>query len=217
MDNHKPPESLNLAAQLANEGMIDVKVSYWANVVGLAMNQDKRLLWRHERMPINATLLSNIDLVERLGGCLENAERAAGALTYRIQRVTRLYLSPGCESPGGRKPDPADVVNMLKSIDPRPAYWSRLEEHFFTLLESLPNDWDATTGDSKPDEEQMARLTWRQNIKREAKRALLESIESLGTTARAIQAIARVPTDFYDIDLDQQSAGKSKKKEKGGT
>ncbi|PKH45761.1 type I-E CRISPR-associated protein Cse1/CasA, partial [Dehalococcoides mccartyi] len=98
--------------------------------------------------------------------------------------------------------------------DPCLTYWSRMEEHFFALLESLPNDWDAATGDSKPDEEQTARLTWRQSVKLEAKRALLESIELFGTTARAIQAIAHVSTDFYDIDLDQKSVKKKKVKGK---
>ncbi|PKH48041.1 type I-E CRISPR-associated protein Cse1/CasA [Dehalococcoides mccartyi] len=211
------PECFNMAEEAIISGVIGGSKSFVTHIVGLATAPNKAgkfIFWRHERMPVPAAFLSNIDLLKRLGSCLENAERAAEALRYRIQRVTKLYLSPDCESPGGHRPDKADVDNIIEATDPCLTYWSRMEEHFFALLESLPNDWDAATGDSKPDEEQTARLTWRQSVKLEAKRALLESIELFGTTARAIQAIAHVSTDFYDIDLDQKSVKKKKVKGK---
>lgn len=54
-------------------------------------------------------------------------------------------------------------------------------------------------------------------VKHEAQRVLEEDIRSLGTTARAIQAIARVRTKFNDDDLKPpaQKVVKAKKKKKG--
>jgi len=86
------------------------------------------------------------------------------------------------------------------------------------LIENLPNDWDNTADDWKPDDHQVATLTWQEHVKREAQRALEESIRSLGATARALQAVARVRTVFYNADLDppQQTLSKIIIKAKGG-
>ncbi len=147
----------------------------------------------------------------------------------RIQAIADLVLNPLLEikRPGvlrtkeGKKPGEAHnkaSLELSKELDPRPAYWTRMEEHFFDLLENLTNDWDITTDDWKPDADQEATNTWRNQIKKEAQQALEESIRSLGTTARAIQAIARVRTDFNDNDLKPlpQKDARTKRKKKGG-
>lgn len=209
------PECFNLVARAHSSGVIDASRSFITHIVGLAAAPNKAgkfLLWRHERMPVLAALLNSVDLTERLGLLLKNAESAADGLKNRALRISRLYLSPDCESSGGRQPDKANVAKIVEAIDPRPAYWARLEEHFFALLENLPNDWDKTNNDWKPENQQRATRIWREHVKREARRALEESIQSLGTTARAIQAIARVRTDFNDDDLNpsQQIVRKTK-------
>ncbi|MBM4326579.1 MAG: type I-E CRISPR-associated protein Cse1/CasA [Deltaproteobacteria bacterium] len=190
------------------------------NIAGIARGKDpaKILFWRHERMPVPAALLADVNLIERLGSLLENARQAASELNNRSLRMAKLYLAPESESPNGRQPDKDEVTNVAKSIDPRPAYWARLEEPFFPLLENLPNDWDTARDDWKPDDQQLASNAWRERVKGEAWRALEESIRSLGTTARAIQAVARVRTDFNDGDLMPrlQHAPKAKGKARGG-
>lgn len=214
----KPPASLNHIARLVQEGIFAKTAQPRANVVGLATDQGKALLWRHERMPVPAVLLGNVDLIERLGGLIQHAEQAATELNSRTRRLAKLYIAPDCESPSGRQPEKDEVTKIVEAIDPRPAYWARLEKHFSILLENLPNDWDATSGDWKPDDQQIATRAWREQAKREAQRTLEESIRSLGTTARAIQAVARVRTDFNDDDLNPspQTADKTKRKAKGG-
>lgn len=190
------------------------------NVAGIARGDEvaKILFGRHERMPVPAALLHDVNLIERLGGLLQNAEQAAFELNNRTRRIAKLYLAPEAESPDGRQPDKDEVTKVAVSIDARPAYWSRLEKHFFTLLESLPSDWDTASDDWKPDDQQAATNAWRENVKKEATRALRESIRSLGTTARAIQAVARVRADFNDDDLKPppQKAVKGKVRQKGG-
>lgn len=211
--NHKPPECLNFVARLSGgHGVLRPK----ANVVGMATNKDKALLWRHERMPVSVALLNDVNLIERLGGLLQNAERAGQVLNERIRRVAKLYLSPTAEDQGGREPHKDDVTRLVEDLDPRPAYWARLEQHFFDLLENLPNDWDDEAGGWKPDDQQHATNTWRKQVKQEADRALEESIRQLGTTARAIQAVARVRTDFNDNNLEPPAQKQAKAKGKGG-
>jgi len=206
-DRQKPAACLNHAARLSDLHSL-------ANIVGFARDQNKILLWRHERMPVPAALLSEDNLIERLGGLIQNAENAAIELNNRMRRIAKLSLSPSAETPDGRQPDKDDVARLIEAIDPRPVYWSRLEQHFYTLLENLPGDWDLASGDWKEDDRQTATNTWREQVKREARCALEESIRSLGTTSRAIQAVARVRTDFNDGDLKPKN--RKSKNRKGG-
>lgn len=218
--NERRPECFNLVARARSTGAVQPDRRFVAHVVGLASvpgKAGKFLLWRHERMPVPAAVLAEVNLIERLGGLLTNAEQAAFGLKNRTRRIAKLYLAPEAESPDGRQPDKDEVTKVAESIDPRPAYWARLEKHFFELLENLPGDWDEASGDWRPDQQQAATNAWRGHVKAEARRALEESIRSLGTTARAIQAVARVRTDFNDDDLKPppQKAAKAKGKAKG--
>jgi CRISPR system Cascade subunit CasA len=202
--NERRPECFNLVARARSTGAIQPQEQFVAHAVGLASAPNKAgkfLLWRHERMPISAAMLADNNLIERLGDLLKNAEQAAHNLNNRIQRIARLYLAPDAEEPNGRGPDEKDVADLIEMIDPRPVYWARLEKHFFALLGNLPSDWDTSSDSWKSDSQQLATNTWREQVKEEARRALEESLRCLGTTARAVQAVARVRTDFNDDDL----------------
>jgi CRISPR system Cascade subunit CasA len=217
--NERRPECFNLAARARSRGAVQPERHFVAHVVGLASAPNKAgkfLLWRHERMPVPSALLGDVNLIERLGLLLQNAEYAADELASRTRRIAKLYLAPDAESPGGRQADRGEIARVAEAIDPRPAYWARLEKHFFELLENLPKDWDPERNDWKPDDRQATTNTWRKDVKDEAKQTLEESIHSLGTTARAIQAIARVRTGFTDDDLKPQEAAETKPRTKGG-
>jgi len=225
--NERRPGCFNVLAWASANGVISNDPHFFAQVVGLASAPKKAgkfLLWRHERLPAPPAFLGddNLSKRERLGGLLESAEQVAIVLNNRVRRIAKLYLSPGSESPDGRQPDKDEVTRIVNAIDPRPAYWARLEKHFFDLLENLPSDWDGGAGDWRSDDQLIATRTWRDAIKQAAKRALEESIRCLGTTARAISAVARVRTDFSDNDLRPQtlkaktSKRKSKSASKGG-
>ncbi len=245
----KPPDSLNHVARLFQDGTLSAKPR--ANVVGLATAQGKSLLWRHERIPVPIAILGSVDLTERLALLIAEAEAVGNELSRglfwsattkktirtepvgRIQMICDFVLAPSLELRGnglirtadGRFPDDAHNASCLSlsgNLDPRPAYWARLEKHFFDLLENLPSDWDGSVGNWKPDDQQIATRTWRDAVRQEAKRALEESIRCLGATARSVSAVARVQTDFSDNDLRPQppkaktSNRKSKAASKGG-
>ena len=169
-------------------------------------------------MPAPPALLgdANLSKRERLGERLQNAEQVAFELYQRGKKIARFIRIPDGRKPSKNEWD--DIKKLLEDIDPRPAYWARLEKHFFDLLENLPSDWDASAGDWKPDDQQRATRAWRDAVKREATRALEESIRCLGTTARAISAVARVRTDFNDDGLKPPPprASKGTRKAKGG-
>jgi CRISPR system Cascade subunit CasA len=216
--NERRPECFNLAARARSTGAVQPEKRFVAHVVGLASAPNKAgkfLLWRHERMPVPAALLADVNLIERLGTLLQNAEQAATELTNRTRRIAKLYLAPDAESPGGRQPDREEVARVADAIDPRTVYWPRMEAHFFAMLKNLPNDREAERDDWEPDERQEATKAWREHVKDEARCALEASIRSLGTTARAIQAVARVRTDFSDYDLEPQSQKPAKAKGTG--
>lgn len=237
----KPPAALNHIARLASQASQPK-----ANIVGIATDQGKVFLWRHERIPVPVGILGSRDLTERLAKLISEAETVGSELSRglfwsattkktirtepvgRIQMIADLILDPLLEFRGngsvrtadGRFPDDAhnaSCLSLSKNLDPCPAYWARMERHFFTLLEHLPKDWDNANEGWRPDENQMATNTWRERVKKEAKDALEESTRSLGTTARAIQAVARVRTDFNDDDLKSKPQQRQKKREtKGG-
>lgn len=209
------PECFNRLAQARSDEAAFLEKKFDVQVVGLASAPNKAgkfLLWRHERMPVPVEILNDVNMIERLGELLQNAEQAAFELDQRTRRIAKRYLKPD-----GQEPDKGEVTRVAESIDSRPAYWARMEKHFFKLLEHLPNDWDTEDEGWKPDQEQKATNIWRGQVKREARQALEESIRSLGTTARAIQAVARVSTDFNDDDLKpQENKTKAKSRAKGG-
>ncbi|MBN1886146.1 MAG: type I-E CRISPR-associated protein Cse1/CasA [Candidatus Krumholzibacteriota bacterium] len=201
------PECFNLVARAHSTGFFPMKTQFVAHVVGLASDVQKAgkfLLWRHERMPVPAALLADDNMINRLGILLENAENVAYELNSRTRRMAKLYLAPDAEYPGARQADKDEVARVANAIDPRSIYWARMEKHFFELLNNLSNDWDSISGEWKPDDQQEATNAWREYIKGEARRALEESIRSLGSTARAIQAVARIQTDFNNDDLSRK-------------
>lgn len=212
----KTPDCINFFFRLSQRRILPSHFCPRANVAGIIPDQGKLLLWRHERLPVPADLLANKELIERLGSTILWAENAAKELGNRTGRIAKLYLSPTCEDAAGRQPETSAVKKVLKSIDPQPAFWARLEQHFYKLLEGLPDDWDQQNSCWKPPAEQTAVNTWRAQVKREAQRALEESIRSLGTTGRAIQSIARVCIYFTDDDLEPAASPKRRAKSKGG-
>jgi CRISPR system Cascade subunit CasA len=217
--NERRPECFNLIARARLTGAVQLERQFVTHVVGLASAPNKAgkfLLWRHERMPVPAALLAETNLIERLGGLLENAEQAGREQRSRAWRIARFYRVPADRDPS--RAEKEDIDALVEKIDPRPAYWARLERHFFVLLENLPFDCDTASNDWKPDDQQAATKAWREQVKGEARRALEESIGSLGTTARAIQAVARVSTVFSDDDLKPpaQQAATATGKAKGG-
>ena len=151
------------------------------NVVGMATDPGKAgkfLLWRHDRLPLPPALLVDLNLVGLLESANEDANRVAEEMRRRFALVARTFIAGARD--GGHKPDPDDVKALVSKFDPRRAFWSRLEEHFYHLLELLP------------EQPEVALENWENDVQRAAQECLRAACNSLGTSPRAITAVAQI-------------------------
>ena len=208
--DEKRPECFNLVSQAIEKQVISENESFITHVSGLATKGKaaKIILWRHERLPLPIVLLKP-DFQEVLGLMIERAEKAAGRLRGRMRRILTAYLESENKPTNGEeqnelKKEPVnqgELEQLLRSLDPLPQYWARLEPGFYELLRALPQDWDYLHGGWKEEKDLRAGREWGERIKKETRRALEESVRMLGNSARAIRAIERVGTVFTDKDL----------------
>jgi CRISPR system Cascade subunit CasA len=151
------------------------------HVVGLVSEpgQAKITLWRHDRMPVPTVLLEDESLVDILSDGLKFAERVALSRFRRIRGVAEYMLAPNKDDPKARQPDTKERERLAKLVDPRRAYWPRLEERFHSFLLKLAEDSQTALGE------------WRKDVGREARRAFDESCEALGSGIRVRAAVAK--------------------------
>jgi len=165
----------------AGGNVFDAEFQPNLNVVGMATEPGKAgkfLLWRHDRLPLPPKLLVELDLVELVERANEDAERVAEEMRRRFVLVARTFIAG--ERDGGSKPDPDDVKAFVNKFDPRRTFWSRLEDHFYHLLERLPEQPEVALDD------------WENNVQQAAQECLRAACNSLGTSLRAITAVAQI-------------------------
>lgn len=172
----KPPEAVAFVAERILDETIASDTDCVINAVGLAKGDKpaKQMLWRHDRFITPAALLRDHDLIERLSGAINDAELVGNQLNTAARSLCMRFLASD-----GISPNPKDVTSLADSIDPRRAYWPRMEQHFHVLLAELP----------KNSEEALSR--WRKAIEREANHAYQESSAQLGQSPKAIRARAQ--------------------------
>ncbi len=192
------------------QGPLEPTDLYGLNVVGLATDPGKAgkfLLWRHDRMSLPAALLASDTLRGVLETGMGDAEGVADSLRQRVYRIASRFLPPD------GNPDPKDVANLIETLDPRPAYWARLETRFAHFVVEL----------EAPDTADKALAAWRQDVEREASLALRGSCRQLGDSPRAMKATAMVSFGFTAdrerlawLAADAKGRKKAATKAKGG-
>jgi CRISPR system Cascade subunit CasA len=154
------------------------------NVAGLANDQAKVLLWRHDRLDAPAVVLYDPEKVEQIGALLNEAEKVAELLRGATRRLCENFLAPMMHDPTGKivegamKADTDRVSDLADCIDPRTAYWARLESGFHHLLLHLAED------------ETTAANLWKDRVTREAQIAFEEAVERLGDSPKTGKAAA---------------------------
>ncbi len=197
------PEKRNLlishVSNLINEDILPHGIRYRLNVIGIVADKASVTLQRHDRMSLPAALLTDNDMLERLGQGIDGAEFIAEELGRRIAAVIKVFLSPD------GKADRDTVSKLLEAIDPRRAYWPRMESYFAEFVSKLDGD-EAHAVE--------ALQKWREAAEYEAKRALDESCATLGDSGRAIRATASVypyfTADRQAVEQKKQSRRKTK-------
>ena len=230
-DDAGKPASFREVSALTLNGTLPKAKRLRVNVIGIASNNAKVYVWRHDQMSIPAILLQAPKLEAKLREWLEWPNDQTGKWgTFRWNGVARklaeatehaikLFLKPDYYTVDGKRnssvnePHREEVNYLKKTLDPLPLYWARLETHFQQLLLQIgkapedENNWREAEGQ------------WADSIRNEAQRAFREVVSAgLGNSAKAIQAVARTNTSFF---VDRPEATPRSKtpqgKNKGGT
>jgi CRISPR system Cascade subunit CasA len=175
------------------------------SITGLAADQAKVFLWRHESLPLPLDYLEdNQELLGTLITAIKLTEEVSQILNACLYQIAQLLLSPGYDpkNKNSRKPDPQAVKNLLKSWAPDRLYFSQLEAPFRELLVSLPEDWQKDEdGDLEYGGTEL--LQWGRALKLSAYGAFDTIGAGLGDSPRALKAMARVEVRFRAA-LDQE-------------
>jgi CRISPR system Cascade subunit CasA len=160
------------------------------NVAGLANDQAKILLWRHDRLDAPAKVLCDPDMAQCVESLLTDAREIAFILRTATRRLCELFIAPysvdakGKQVEGAMKADPDRVTALADAVDSRPTYWARLESAFQHLLLTLGADPDG------------ASEQWKNRVQDEARIAFTEVIASLGDSPQTFKAAALVNPYF---------------------
>lgn len=181
----KTPDAMGFVSEV--EGL-PASYRLRVNVAGLANDQAKVLLWRHDRYALPLAVLKDRDDKQALTSALRDLTKEAEDMAYFLWGKTRdlctNFLAPMMHDPlgkpleGGMKADKDRVSALAQSIDPRSAYWARLESGFQRLLLHIADD----EGDASEE--------WRDALECQARIAFGEAVSQLGDSVRAIKAEA---------------------------
>lgn len=174
---------LHWVRRLKSDGdVFDDKFQPNLNVVGLAtdpIKSDKYLLWRHDRLPLPPVLLTNSNLVGLIESANEDAENVAKEMRRRFASVAYTFVT-GKPKPKGRSKSAPGEEALVNKFDPCRTFWSCLEDHFYRLLERLP------------EQPEVALKEWEDDVQRAAQECLRAACNALGTSPRAVTAVAQI-------------------------
>lgn len=106
-------------------------------VFGQINNKGKIEMWRAESYELPKAAQDS-DLYQHIPKALDLATDTQGALNHALKGMASKLLSQGI-----RKPDPADISKLARSLGAEQLYWSCLEDPFRAFLLLLGTDADA--------------------------------------------------------------------------
>lgn len=186
-DHCRPPATFEWLARLVYDDYLEKRRVYRYMALGMSSrrHQAKVYFYRHERMPLPLSYLSEQTAVEHLQSALTLAESVYRQLRDALSQLAKLLIAPEADTEGGRKPDKKldkldkDVNSMVNHWGVLPRYWSSLETAFVELTLALPQQGQA------------ALPSWREELRRAARQAFEQAEALVGTDVRAIKAAVR--------------------------
>ncbi|MCC6555597.1 MAG: type I-E CRISPR-associated protein Cse1/CasA [Polyangiaceae bacterium] len=178
-----PPRACDRVESMVLRRLIPPERRFELVLLGMATNQARIELWRHERMPLPPSILADQERVAELGEALGEAEEAAGVLDQALKRFTTSVLSPGYDPHDqgkARKPLAENVTQLVNTTRAIGTYWSSLREPFDALLLGLGAD----------DGGAEARDAWRRRLSTTARSAYEQASRAFGATARTLKGAA---------------------------
>jgi CRISPR system Cascade subunit CasA len=171
------PAACSQVAELVDQGILPRAARLDLEVLGLASDQASISLWRAERVPLPAALLTDPVRVATLRKALELAEELGRKLDYDVLGA----LARSGLAPGSRDVHKDDVQRLKQALGAMPVYWAALGQAFVPWLSAL--------GEAADLDPHLA--AGRAALRRTARDVAREAALRLGTGARALQAGAK--------------------------
>ncbi len=178
-ERSRPPATFGWLARLVYDDYLERSQVYRYMALGMSSHQAKVYFYRHERMPLPLSYLSEQAAVEHLQSALTLAESVYRQLYGALAQLATLLIAPEADTEGGRKPDKGDVSSMVNHWGVLSRYWSSLETAFVELTLALPQQGQA------------ALPSWREELRRAARQAFEQAEALAGTDVHAIKAAVR--------------------------
>jgi CRISPR system Cascade subunit CasA len=140
-------------------------------------------LWRHERLPLPRSYLTEPDLTVELGRGIQLAEDASRTLRTGVWR-----LAQGALFPAGN-PERKRVKSLVDSLAAERPYWAALDTPFRKLMVDLASAWPRH-------EQDMPLGVWATAIRDAAINAFEAAARSLETSGRGLRAAAEARGSF---------------------
>lgn len=193
------PRTIEWLSRLVESGTLDRSRLLSVDVLGFCPEKHrpaKLLFWRHERLPLPVTYLSEPRLIEKLRLALQQAEDVASDLRAAAYELAKLLLATQSNQPRAPQPDKKNVRALLDRMSPTRVYWSRLEVLFARFLVDLAADV-TQHDDGSPEYGNVALPAWELALRHTSAQALAELTRSLDSSARSLKAAAMAERSFY--------------------
>ncbi|MGH2353250.1 MAG: type I-E CRISPR-associated protein Cse1/CasA, partial [Chloroflexota bacterium] len=190
------PKTLTWLADLVTADKLERARTLPLDLLGLAADRAKVLLWRHERLPLPLVYLEDAALRGAMRRALELAETVGWrVLRLSVRELAVRLLAPHADEAGGRQPDPKQVQQVVDRLAAERLYWWRLEVPFRNFLLKLPPAVEAAPDADPPGREAIAR--WRDAVGTAARLAFEEVAQGLGTSGRTLKAVAAAEWGYH--------------------
>lgn len=154
--------------------------SLTVDVIGMANDKAKLLLWRHERFRLSPDLFTDESCHDRLRVALEISQQADKCLHLALRLYAEQFLTMG-----NRSPDAKDLSNHIKAVSRKDSYWAALEPCFHRFLHFIA--------------EESAMHHWKGDVVSCIETAFTKSIDSCNTTPRHLRAATKAKGYFVGL------------------
>ncbi|MCL4466184.1 MAG: type I-E CRISPR-associated protein Cse1/CasA [Chloroflexi bacterium] len=185
------PKMLDWLRYLVAEGHLAIADTLPLEVFGCVPDQANVVLWRHERLPVPTSYLSNPALVALLRESLQMAAGAASALVTAQWQLACLLAKPNAhsETDPRRLPPRARVKGLYAGLGAPRSYWAALEAPFHQHMQRLATHYLAAE-DGQADKTREDLDAWRRAARRAARAAYDEMAATLQYSERTARATA---------------------------
>lgn len=203
---HDERNSMEFAAKQARDRILPTNFPAGLDVVGICTdprNAASVIMWRHDRLPMPLSLLTDPNTESRMQAAIEDSEVLAREMNRRFRQIAAFLLRPRrFDDKTAPKPDPKQVDNLVNKFDPRRAFWPELENHFLDFLKLLSTDHEK------------ARKEWRAAIQKTSNDCFGAACNALGNGANAVVAVAQV-SRFFDLEkiLEREQKPKNSRRQ----